>query len=218
MLWVIGIKVNVFNAEFSQPFSNYLIVSNHLSYLDVIVLGSKFPSCFVTSKEIKASLFLGQLTSLAGCLFVDRKNKRQLSQEVSELRRVLEKGLNVTIFPEATSTNGEEVLRFRRPLFEASIASGKPILPITINYKSINAVKVGPSNRDLLCWYGEMEFFPHFIKLLTQKKIEIDVVLSEPFLPELMPILDLASLSHQKVSQSFQTLKSTPGRQYDEAR
>ncbi len=216
MLWVLDINVTAFNIEYSRAYSNFLVVSNHLSYLDILILASKLPSCYVTSLEVKRTPFLGQLTQLAGCLYVDRNTRQNLSQEVSELREALNSGFNVTIFPEATSTNGEEVLRFRRPLFEASIATGKPILPVTINYKTINSKEVSFQNRDYLCWYGDMEFFGHFITLLTQKNITVEVVLAEPFLPTLLPLLDLAQISHQKVSESFRTFKPLPGRQYDQ--
>lgn len=218
MLSILDINVNYQNLNYLNLYPNYLIVSNHLSYLDVLIIASKLPSCFVTSTEVKASLFLGQLTSLGGCLFVNRKDRRNLKNEVKELRDVLRDGLSVTIFPEATSTNGEGVLKFKRPLFEASLSTNKPILPLTINYRKISSRKIDEKNRDLICWYGGMSFFPHFMELLSHRKIEVDMHLSEPFLPGFLPILELAYLSHQKVSASFQTLTSTPRRHYDEIR
>lgn len=74
---------------------NYLIVSNHLSYLDVIILAAKFPSCFVTSTDVKKTPFLGHLTRLAGCLFVDRNNRKNLKLEIVEIRTALSEGMNV---------------------------------------------------------------------------------------------------------------------------
>jgi 1-acyl-sn-glycerol-3-phosphate acyltransferase len=208
ILMILQVKVNVRNETRLLAIENSLIVSNHLSYLDVLVLAAILPSCFVTSKEIKNSIFLGQIVTLAGCLFVDRKNKSNLKGEISELRAALSAGLNVTIFPEATSTNGSEVLRFKRPLFESAIATARPILPFTINYTNISSESVSANNRDIVCWYGEMEFFPHFLKLLDQTSISVEVQVHEPFYPKLLPTMDLAIKSHQIVSQSYRPINN----------
>lgn len=209
LLSVLGIKPHFKDLHHIDKFDNYLIVSNHLSYIDVLILASRLPTCFVTSTDIKATPFLGQLAILAGCLFVNRKNKSGLPGEIRELRDALKSGLNVTVFPEATSTNGSEVLRFKRPLFESSVATGKPILPLTINYRTISRQPVYSGNRDVVCWYGDMDFFPHFLTLLEQNEVEVEVVLNEPFLPELMPTLDLALKSQMLVAGSFRPLNLT---------
>ena|SRR5690606_32199106 len=199
MLRVLGIKIS-FKGEFQEE--NALIVCNHLSYLDVLVLSSLRSTAFVTSKEIKATPFLGEIVKLAGCLFVDRKKRSNLRGEISELKEGLLNGLSITVFPEATSTNGDEVLRFKRPLFEAAREAGKPILPLTINYLSISGEKVSVSNRDLVCWYGEMDFFPHFLKLLEQREITVQVISGE-MIPSEKDILELAAHSHHIVSESY---------------
>ena len=206
LLKVLGIKTDFKNLESLNHEENYLVVSNHLSYLDVLVLASKLPACFVTSLEIKQTPFLGQLCSLAGCLFVDRKNRSGLKGEINELRDALKSGLNVIVFPEATSTGGSEVLRFKRPLFESSVATGKAILPITINYQFISKSPVCLHNRDVVCWYGEMDFLPHFLTLLEQTEVKVEVILNEAFLPEFLPTQELAFKSHQVISSSFRPL------------
>lgn len=206
LLRILGIKTDFKNFQKIDQDENYLMVSNHLSYLDVLVLASKLPACFVTSLEIKQTPFLGQLCSLAGCLFVDRKNRSGLKGEINELRDALKSGLNVIVFPEATSTGGSEVLRFKRPLFESSVATSKPILPVTINYQFISKQPVSLNNRDVVCWYGEMDFFPHFLTLLEQTEIKVEIILNQPFLPEFLPTQELALKSHQLISSSFRPL------------
>lgn len=203
MLKVLNIHVDYKITLGLKKNSNYLIVANHLSYLDVLILSAKFPSCFVTSLEVKNSPFIGQLSILAGCLFVDRQNKSNQKNEVLELRDALMNGMSVTVFPEATSTNGEEILRFRRPLFEASIATQKQILPITINYQTIEGQKIDRLNRDIVCWYGEMTFFSHFFKLLHTKNIQVEVLTAEPFSPAILSSIDLAMKSHHIVKSNY---------------
>jgi 1-acyl-sn-glycerol-3-phosphate acyltransferase len=173
-LKIIGIKV-VQNLHPINPMENYLIVSNHLSYIDVLVISSLYPSCFVTSKEMKETFFLGQLCLLGGCLFVDRKNRQNIHNEVRELTCALDLGLNVAIFPEATSTDGSSVIPFKRPLFQAAIDSHSKVLPVCLNYRSIDSVPVTLANRDIVCWYGDMTFFSHAVKLFSHKRVVVEL-------------------------------------------
>lgn len=96
---------------------NCLIVSNHLSYIDILIFSSLFKSLFVTSVEMKNTPFLGFVTRLGGCLYVERRSRANLKNEILELTNALLQGFNIGIFPEATSTNGEMVLPFKSPLY-----------------------------------------------------------------------------------------------------
>ena len=90
-----------------------LLVSNHMSYVDILCLASIYHTQFVTSLEMKETPFLGHIAQAAGCVFVDRKSKNKREKELRDLVETLSSGGLVTIFPEATSTNGDDVLRFR---------------------------------------------------------------------------------------------------------
>jgi 1-acyl-sn-glycerol-3-phosphate acyltransferase len=183
---------------------NYLLVSNHLSYLDIFVIASQFPACFVTSFEMKETPFLGQLCSIGGCLFVERRSKKGLSNEVKNLTNALDKNMNVVIFPEATSTNGEQLLKFRRPLFQAAVDAGKPVLPLCLNYKKIDQNALNLRNRDLVFWYGDQTFFPHFLNLLTVGQIEVELSILDPFFAEAeMSKTELAEKSFQLVQDHY---------------
>jgi 1-acyl-sn-glycerol-3-phosphate acyltransferase len=171
-IFSIKIEKNIISKKLK---GNYLIVSNHLSYIDIMIIGSIFPSCFITSKEMKNTLFLGQICLLGGCLFVDRKDRANLHNEVKELTHALNRGLNVAIFPEATSTDGTSVIRFRRPLFQAAIDAKAFVLPLCLNYKSISGEELTLKNRDLTFWYGEMAFLSHVLKLFAQKNIIVEL-------------------------------------------
>lgn len=184
-----------------------LVVSNHLSYLDVIAMAAYFPACFVTSVEMKNTFFLGQICEAGGCLYVERRNKKNIINEIQDITNALEAKLNVIIYPEATSTNGEEVLRFKRPLFRAAIDSGAKILPVTLNYKWISFEKLDRTNRDTVCWYGDMEFFPHFWNLLKEESIQLEVNLAKSYIvnEEDSPA-DLALMSHGVVNSYYRPI------------
>jgi len=202
VLKFLGIYVNVLG-EYNKE-KNYLIISNHLSYIDVLIIASHFPSAFVTSVEMRDTPFLGHIAKLGGCLFVERRSRSHLSQEIKELTHGLESGINVAIFPEATSTEGREVLRFRRPLFQAAIDSNVEVLPLCLNYRYINFEPINVFNKDKVFWYGDMTFGKHFWELLKTPRIEADL--------SLLPVIEtqkdwdnavLAETGHERVSASF---------------
>ena len=195
-LKLIGIRVKKYG-KIESPF----VVSNHLSYLDILVLASLHPTAFVTSVEIREMPGLGLLTELGGCLFVERRSRANLSKEIQDLTNALNKNIPVTIFPEATSTNAESVLRFKRPLFQASQDSGKSVTPICINYLKVDGEYLNKQNRDTVCWYGSMDFLPHLWKLMEKREILVEIRVLNSLSPEEPAIMAVAS--HQMVQENF---------------
>tara|TARA_B100001248_G_scaffold262668_1_gene260608 strand:- start:12417 stop:13205 length:789 start_codon:yes stop_codon:yes gene_type:complete len=196
-----NVKVSI---EGSPIKENHLLVGNHMSYLDVFVMAATVPTNFVTSVEIREVPILGFLCRIGGCLFVERRNKENLRKEIQEITTGLEKGLNVTIFPEATSTNGDEILRFRKPLYNAAIYAEKAIQPFCLQYLSIDGVPVSKNNRDEICWYGDMRFPKHFFNLLLKKEIKLQLSFLEPLHVERERHLEtLVQVSYQRVTAVY---------------
>lgn len=187
-LKVLQVKTSVLGRESLRKAR--LMVGNHMSYLDILVLSAIYPSSYVTSQEIREMPFLGMLCEWAGCLFVERRSRKNLSREVSEIKDALLKGLTVTIFPEATSTNGEEILRFRTPLYQAAIDSGVMVQPFCLNYLRINGSPFSRGNRDYVCWYGDMDFLPHLWALCRLDSVDVSV--------QFLDKLDPANVTHPK--------------------
>ena len=201
--WFMGIIVSLKGAERLKQ-GNNLIVSNHLSYTDILVICSYFPACFVTSVEMRDTPFLGHICKLAGCVFVERRNKKNLGNEVKEITDALKAGLDVVIFPEATSTNGEEVIRFRRPLFRSAIDSQIPVKPLTLNYRALDNVEVSLRNRDEVFWYGDMTFVDHLWNFFKHGEIAVDLWVGEDL--KIGDEVDhgiLAEQSHAKVKSHY---------------
>jgi 1-acyl-sn-glycerol-3-phosphate acyltransferase len=171
-LKVIDIELVVDGKENLQE-KNYFIAANHLSYLDAVIMSAWRPTTFVTSMEMKNTPLLGTLTELGGCLYVDRKSKENIHNEIGEIEDALADGFSVVIFPEATSTDGGQIKAFKRPLFAAALKSKTAVLPVVIQYEEIDGEKVTAKNRDKLCWYGDMTFGPHFVGLARLRKIKI---------------------------------------------
>ncbi len=175
-LTIFNIKVET-NKKVDIDDKKVLIVANHLGYIDVLAISSLFPTSFVTSLEMKRTPFLGQLCQFGGCLFVDRKNRRKLGGEVEQLAEALKAKIPVTIFPEATSHNGEKIYPFRKPLFQAAINAEAAILPIVLNYTTLEGEPITLKNRDTVFWYGDMPFFSHAMKLFSQDELLVKITL-----------------------------------------
>ena len=162
---------------------NYFVVGNHLSYLDAVIVGSQIPVLFVAKKEVKRWPLLGTLAWLGGMLFIDRSitgtAKRPYIQQIANS---LKDGFNISVFPEGTSSNGENVLPFKKTIFSCPIIAQIPILPISIRYISVNHKPFGPENRDLVCWYRDMNFADHFWRVLHLKRFEVEIVFHHPSL------------------------------------
>lgn len=200
-LFLLNIKVRT-QGNFS--YHGAMLVSNHLSYLDILAISGTYRTCFVTSMEVKRTPLLGQVCQMGGCLFVDRKSKQNIHKEIEEITEALRHNLNVTIFPEATSTNGEQVLRFRRPLYNGAIDASRPVVPFCQNYRLVGEAPISVENRDLVCWYGDMDFAPHLWAFCGTGGATVDLIFSEPLQPKSFSNLDeLVANSQLAVEKNF---------------
>ncbi len=174
---ILDIKVTVVGDEGQLERGGYVIISNHVSYVDGIILGSLFPVLFVSKKEVKSWPIVGQWTTLCGTIFINRQRKELVPSLIAEISGKLTQEANVLLFPEGTSTNGERMLPFQTAPLAAPLRKRAIIAPVTLTYKSIEEKPVSVSNRDLIYWYGDMNFVNHFWKLLSLRGIEAMVTL-----------------------------------------
>jgi len=156
----------------------YLLVANHGSYTDIIILAALEELTFITSVEMGNNYFLGPITRYGGSLFTNRKRPVSLKQEIQNFSDAIMQGFKVVLFAEGTSTDGRTVKDFRKSLFQVAINACCPVLPVCIKYRSIDGKPIDGSNRDLIYWYGDMDFGPHFMKLLN-RRIEVEVHILE---------------------------------------
>lgn len=172
-LWLLNFKVNVINkARADQP---HLIVGNHLGMLDILVFAAVKPSLFITSVEMRETPGLGLLAEMGGCLYVERRDRSNIKNEMGEIRQALQQGFSVTLYPEGTSTNGERVLPFKKTLMTTVAGTGVPILPTVINYRKIDGEPMSHKWRDYVCWYGDQTFWPAMIRIFQVGSVEIDL-------------------------------------------
>jgi 1-acyl-sn-glycerol-3-phosphate acyltransferase len=128
------------------------------------------PAVFVAKSEVKNWPVFGWFASLAGTLFVIRARRTDVTRMNSEIERSLDDGNVLVLFPEGTSWNGSEVLPFKSSLLEPIVGSKYPLTVAHISYTLAD----GDVTNDI-CYWGDMTFFPHLLKLMTKKKIKARV-------------------------------------------
>ncbi|MGD8422648.1 MAG: lysophospholipid acyltransferase family protein, partial [Methyloceanibacter sp.] len=112
---IIGVRINV-DGDIAQR-NGVLVVSNHVSWLDITVLSAVAPVSFVAKKEVSTWPFVKWLAKLQRSVFVDRERRSQTSTKANEILDRLESGDHVVFFAEGTSSDGNGVLPFRSALF-----------------------------------------------------------------------------------------------------
>jgi len=174
-----GIDVNTKNTEYLLP-EGKLIISNHMSYLDIIIYASIRPSIFVSSVEMQKTPFLGFLATLGGTFFVERRDPKLIKFEIGKMAELVKDGFNVYLFPEGTSTDGSTILPFRSSLLASVSGANVDVVPACIKYVSINGVQFSPENCDDVCWYGDMNFAPHLWNFLGKKHVDAKATFFQP--------------------------------------
>ena len=180
---VFGIKIKIFGkVPINSP---VFLISNHASYLDIVILGSLFKASFVAKKEVAKWPLLGILAKLQNTIFIDRRISSLKSQE-NEIIKHLNEKKNLVIFPEGTSSDGNKVLPFKSSLFnifERNLNSKISIQTVTIVYKKINGKLLNYTDRKNITWHSNMDLITNIFNVLKKFNIEIEVIFNEKLLP-----------------------------------
>jgi len=142
-----------------------LFVSNHVSWADIVVIGSIAPVAFVAKREVRDWPLVGITAKLQRTVFIDRARRHQTGEAVAEIVKRIESGVSVVLFAEGTSSDGNRVLPFRSALLGAvdawSASDNILIQPMSIRYTRQHGIPMGRQNRPLVAWYGDLDFLPH---------------------------------------------------------
>jgi len=165
----IGVSVRVRGAPPAAPF---LLVSNHLSYVDVLVLASRLGCVFVSKAEVRRWPLLGPICRTFGTIFIDREARRDLPRVMAEIGRALADGRGVVLFPEGTSSSGRTVEPFKPPLLALATRLGLPVHYAALGYRT---PPDGPPARLAVCWAGGVPFVRHAWGLLHLASVDADL-------------------------------------------
>lgn len=156
---IAGIRLKVIGKPPEPP---YFLVSNHLSYVDIPVLSLAANGVFVAKSEIRDWPLAGPIVRDMGAVFIDRTNRRDIPRAGTEIIGRLENREGVIVFPEGTSTKGEDVLPLNSSFLEFASRSSLQVSYATITYETPPG---GPTPSESVCWWEDISFGRHLFRL-----------------------------------------------------
>jgi 1-acyl-sn-glycerol-3-phosphate acyltransferase len=166
-----------------------LFVSNHVSWADILILGSIAPIAFVAKREVRNWPFIGIVAELQRTVFVDRTRRQQTGESVSAIVNRLNEGTSIVLFAEGTSSDGNRVLPFRSSLLgavEDAAAAHREgadhivIQPMAISYTYQQGMPMGRNQRPMVAWYGDLDLMPHLKRFITDGAVDAVVSYGDP--------------------------------------
>ena len=158
------------------PRGVFVAASNHLSYLDILVLGSLWPGVFVAKREIASWPLLGLAAGVAGTIFIDRDSPREVVEAGRLVTATLERGQPVTLFPEGQITSGESVLPFLPSLLAPAARGQVPCHAISLRYAT-SEPDVDPGSE--ICWPTATPILRHALRIAAMRDLRATVHVSE---------------------------------------
>ena len=180
-LWLHGAATRVLRALGIQstiqgrPPAQGLVVANHLSYLDIVIISAAMPCFFVSKAEVDRWPYFGKAARTGGTIFINRKSRTSTVEVVRQIAERLPLAVPVLLFPEGTSSDGSGVLHFHSSLFEPAIAARAQVTAASVRY----VLADGSAERDL-CWFDDTLFLPHLWKALGAGGFSAEVTFGEP--------------------------------------
>jgi len=151
-----------------------LLVCNHLSYVDILVLAALTPSRFVSKSEVRKWPVFGWFAHLAGTIFVERSKRSQAARAAEEIGVALREGPVVVLFPEGTSSGGETILPFKSSLLEPAARHLHALTAGLIAYELADG-----NVSEEVCYWKDMTLVPHLLNFLSKRTIQAFVHFTE---------------------------------------
>ena len=205
VLDVIGVRLNITPSSTSiGSHKTQLLVANHVSWLDVLVIQAMHPCVFVAKSEVRHWPLVGSMAQACGVVFVDRGSPSSARRMVDDVASALHNGYCVAGFPEGTSSEGNAVSLFHANLFEAAINHHIPVQPLAIRYTN-------PQTGDLClkaAFIGEIGFVQSLHQVMTATGIHAKVHAGDLLSPQGHSRRTLAHLTHRSVSSQLELLST----------
>lgn len=151
-----------------------LIVSNHISFLDIFALNSVLPSAFVAKAEIARWPVFGMIASAVDTVFIERGNRKSLLKTAESMSKALSQGRNLLMFPEGTTSDGKGLKKLHGNLMEGAVRQQAEVIPVVLRYKSHGQVTTTPA------YVGDVGLFECLWKVVTMDDLLLEVHLLAP--------------------------------------
>ena len=177
----IGININFNKAKFNKRKNGVLYIANHVSWFDIICLGTLLNARFVAKKEVSKMGIFGFLAKLSNTFFIDNENKIKIIEYNNFIRKKLQKGENFIIFPEGTTSDGNGIINFKSSMLECAFDESNQIniQPISICYSKLNNIPMGIYLRRNIAWVGDTSMVAAMANFLRSGRITVDIIFHE---------------------------------------
>lgn len=193
---------------YPPPVPGGLVLANHVSWLDIPVIGAELRGCFVAKSEVSGWPVIGWLASLQRTVYIDRQRRSATAGVASEMGERIASGENVVLFAEGTTGDGTRILPLRSSLLAAAKRApgadggeAVTVYPLTITYTGFHGLAGGRHERSLLAWYGDTELAPHLKALLAAGPIDVELVWGEPI------VMDASTSRKEAARRAEQTIR-----------
>jgi len=213
---IVGVRLNI-EGEVAEE-QGVLLISNHVSWLDITVLSAVAPVSFVAKQEVASWPFVSWLAKLQLSVFVDRNRRNEAGDKANEILRRLAGGDHIVLFAEGTSSDGNGVEPFRTALFAAAKPAGSApmgakvsVQTLALTYTKIYGLPLCRRGRHVVAWYGDMDMASHAWRLLGLGPIEARIRIGPPVpLDEFPDRKALARYAEDKVRKDVVALLRGP--------
>ncbi len=208
---ITGININFDAAKYNKKNIGVLYIANHVSWFDIICLGTLLNARFIAKKEVSKMGIFGFLAKLSNTFFIDNENKNKIIEYNHLIQKKLQEGENFIIFPEGTTSDGNGIKDFKSSMLECAFDDKNQIniQPISICYSKLNNIPMGIYLRRNIAWVGDTSMVAAMANFLTSGRITVDIVFHELMnINKFKDRKELASYCEKKILSGLnQTIK-----------
>lgn len=158
---IAAMKIETIGPVPRQPF---FLVCNHLSYMDIPAIRAVVDGVFVAKADIREWFVAGKIISDMGMIFIDRENRRDIPRAGAKIISALSDGEGVIVFPEGTTTKGDDVLPFNSSFLQFAAETDLPVSYASISYRTADGE---PPASEAVCWWDETPFLTHMLRMFS---------------------------------------------------
>ena len=199
ILRILSVKVRLIGKN--NKYRPLVLIGNHTSYIDIMVLGSLMPISFVAKSEISKWFLFGFLAKMQNTVFITRKNFKT-KESLKKINKKLNSSYALVLFPEGTTNAGKTILNFKTSLFNLfEHNSTLRLQNFTLCYTHVNDMPIDSRSRPKISWYGDMNLFQHLGGLLKISCLDVTVVFHPTFLTQGLHRKEIANLAMRQVKE-----------------
>lgn len=194
-----GIKVIIDNQQKLTSWHG-MLVSNHISWLEIVAIRAYLPVYYIAKIEVQNFPFLGRIAQALGSIFISRQQKTTTSFKVKQVTNSLIAGNNVVLFPEATTSDGTNILPFKVSYFQAAIDAQAAVLPIMIKYLNAN----GSINTKVAYW-DDINLIESVWQIAKQRDVTLHINVLEAIDSQGLNAVECAQQAREAIVKAFRT-------------